>query len=219
VGKEGESGTLMSHWLASAGVKPEYAVTGADGKPVTGVETHVFRNGAVIFVALMTNPQLRVDELGPPEFRSNDRFAKEMPVTLTLPGQRYVYDIRAGKSLGAQSKLILKVPPYDPVILAVTPVAFSDLTISAPEQSARGESFDVGVRFAKGSIAGLHAMHIELTNPAGKVVDGYSGNLIARNGEATHHVPLALNDVPGRWEVRVRDVISGQVKSAMVEVH
>jgi len=139
-------------------------------------------------------------------------------VTLTLPGQRYVYDIRAGKNLGALSKLSLKVPPYDPVMVAVTPVAFSDLTISAPPEAARGESFDIGVRFTKPSVAGSHAMHVEVVNPAGNVVAAYSGNLIAPHGEATHHVPLALNDAPGRWELRVHDVISGQVKSATVEV-
>jgi hypothetical protein len=45
------------------------------GGPVVGVETHTFQNGGVHIVALHSNPELRIDELGPPEFKSNDRFA------------------------------------------------------------------------------------------------------------------------------------------------
>ena len=53
--------------LASLGVKPAFAVTDRSGKPVVGVETHVYQNGAVRIIALNSNPQLRVDELGPPD--------------------------------------------------------------------------------------------------------------------------------------------------------
>ncbi len=217
-GKEGASRKIMSQWMASAGVKPEYALTGADGRPVTGVETHVFQNGAVMFVALMTNPQLRVDELGPPEFRSNERFAKSFPVTLTLPGPRAAYDVRSGKNLGTVSMLNLTVPPYDPVILALSPIPLPELLLSAPERAARGGSLDVAVRFAHPSSAEAHVMHVDVVSPAGTIVDAYSGNRFARHGELSQRIPLALNEAPGKWEIRVHDVISGQRKEAIVEV-
>ena len=174
----------MSKWMASAGVKPEYVVTGADGKPVTGVETHTFRNGGVTFVALMSNPQLRVDELGPPEFKSNERFANPVPVILTLPGQRTVYDVRAGKNLGSLAKLNLTVPPYEPIILAVTPLPVPELVLSAPERAARGGFLDVSIRFAHPSLAEIHAFHVDVVNPAGKIAGQYSGNWAAVQGEA-----------------------------------
>ncbi len=219
IGKEGDSHRLMSQWMASAGVKPEFAVTGADGKPLTGIETHSFRNGAVTLIALMTNPQLRVEELGPPEFKSNDRFAKPTPVTLSLPGQRTVYDVRAGKSLGSSAKLNLTVPPYDPVILAIAPLPLPDLELSAPERAARGGSLDVAVHFAHPSTAGSHVIRVDIAGPDGKVMPHYSGNWIAPHGEAAHAIPLALNDSPGKWEIRVHDLISGQRKTATVEVY
>jgi hypothetical protein len=217
-GKESESKQLMSKWMASAGVKPEYVVTGPDGKPVTGVETHVFRNGGVTFIALLTNPQLRVDELGPPDFRSNDRFAKPAPVTLTLPGQRTVYDIRAGKSLGTVAKLDLTVPPYDPIILAVAPLPIPDLLLSAPDRVSRGNSAQLWVRFEKPAPPGTHVIRVDVLNPEGKRVDAYSGNWIAPQGEASRIIPLALNDPPGTWEIRVRDIISGQTRTRKLAV-
>ncbi len=219
VSKEGDSHRLASQWMASAGVKPEYAVTGADGKPVTGIETHTFRNGAVTLVALMTNPQLRVEELGPPEFKSNDRFAKPFSVTLTLPGQRFVYDVRAGKSMGSVTKLNLTVPPYDPVILAIAPVQISELLLSAPERVARGGSLDISAGFANATPAAAHALRVDVMNPAGKLARMYSGNQAARNGRAVRRIPIALNDAPGLWEIRVHDMISGQRKTASVEVY
>ena len=91
----------MGELLTRPRVKPQFAVTDTSGRPVVGVETHTFRNGGIWMVALMTNPQLRVDELGPPEFKSNERFAKPIAVKLTLPGQRFVYDVRAAKALGS----------------------------------------------------------------------------------------------------------------------
>ena len=210
---------LMGEWLAAAGVKPEFAVTGEDGKPVAGIETHTFRNGGVTLVALMTNPQLRVDALGPPEFKSNDRFAKEFKVNLTLPAARAVYDVRAGKSLGMLSKIQLTVLPYEPIILAVSPVSAQPLVLSAPDRVARGASMDVAVHFAQLSIAANHAIRMDVVNPAGKVIDHYSGNWIAPRGEAAKRIPIALNDVAGKWTIRAHDMISGQVKTAAVEVY
>ena len=68
--------------------------------PVVGEDVHVFANGGVRIVALQSNPQQRVNELGPPDFRSNKRFDKPVAVHLHLPNPMYVYDTRARKALG-----------------------------------------------------------------------------------------------------------------------
>jgi hypothetical protein len=52
-----------------------------------GVETHLFRNGGVTIIALLTNPQLRVDELGPPEFKSTIASASHEPCKLAFHGR------------------------------------------------------------------------------------------------------------------------------------
>ena len=83
----------------------------------------------------MTNPQLRVDELGPPEFKSNDRFAKPMAVRLALPGERFVYDVRGGKGDGqARRDLQCTLDPYEPTIFAIaqSPVPKLELSGARP---------------------------------------------------------------------------------------
>jgi hypothetical protein len=52
-------------------------------------------------------------------------------------------------------------------------------------------------------------MHVEVFDPGGKPVRYYSGKVNVVHGAAQFLVPSALNDTPGRWRVRVRDVISG----------
>ena len=64
----------MRKLLGENGMRPAFAAVDEMNRPVVGVETHRFRNGGVIIVGLLSNPELRVDELGPPEFKSNERF-------------------------------------------------------------------------------------------------------------------------------------------------
>jgi hypothetical protein len=60
--------------------------------------------------------------------------------------------------------------------------------------------------------------HVEVTDPAGRLVRQYSGNVIADGETATHPLPLALNDQIGTWRIRVTDASSGQTVESAVEV-
>lgn len=218
VSKEAATHRMMGELLEGAGVKPEFAVTDASGKPVVGVETHTFRNGGVRIVALMTNPQLRVNELGPPEFRSNDRFAKPVTVKLALPGERFVYNVRTGSAMGNLRELQVTLDPYEPSIFAIAPSAMPQLEVSVPLRLKRGDTAELGVSFATATPAARHVLHIDVVNPSGQIVDYYSGNLLAPEGRANKVVPIAFNDPAGRWEIRVKDLMTGQSRKSSVEV-
>jgi hypothetical protein len=218
VGKESATHRMMGELLKQAGVKPEFAVTDASGRPVVGVETHTFRNGGVRIVALMTNPQLRVDELGPPEFKSNDRFAKPITVRLALPGNGFVYDVRARKAAGSLRELQVTLDPYEPAIFAIAPSAMPKLEVSTPARVNRGETAQLGVSFAAATPAERHVLHVDVVNPSGQTVDYYSGNLLAPEGRANKPIPIAVNDPAGRWEIRVRDLLTGQSSTSAFEV-
>jgi glycosyl hydrolase family 42 (putative beta-galactosidase) len=219
VHKEGEVHRLMHGLLEAAGVRPEFPVTDDSGAPVVGVETHLFRNGGVYLIGLLTNPQLRVDELGPPEFKSNDRFAKPRTVKLGLPQEMYVYDVRASKALGKQKSLTVALDPYEPAIFAASPVAFADLEIAAPAGAHRGETATISFRYTRRSPAATNVFHLDVIDPAGKTVDYYSGNIIAPAARQAKLVPFAVNDAAGKWTLKVHDLVSGQSRTASVEVN
>jgi hypothetical protein len=67
--------------------------------------------------------------------------------------------------------------------------------------------------------ARMHTLHLDVIDPAGKVVDYYSGNLLATSATASKLVPLAYNDAAGRWSARVHDLLSGQTKTEQFEVY
>jgi hypothetical protein len=219
IGKEAPARQMAQQVFAASGVRPEYAVTDESGQHPTGVETHLFRNGGVTIIGLLTNPQLRVDELGPPEFKSNDRFAKPRTVKLALPREMFVYDVRAPKTLGRQTEITVTLDPYEPAIFAASPVAIAELEISAPARVQRGESVQIGLGFARASPAATHVFHLDVIDPAGKMVDYYSGNIISSQGHAAKLLPVAYNDPRGKWTLRVHDLLSGQTRTIAVEVY
>lgn len=217
LGKEGTVLEAARKLFATAGVSPAFAVTGADGAPLSGVETHRFRNGGVTILGLLTNPQLRVDELGPPEFKSNQRFEQPRKLRLALPREEYVFDIRRAEPLGRRKLIELTLDPYEPVLLAVASEPLSRLRVAAPKGLAPGGNVMIGL--AMDSPAAVHVMGVDVIDPSGKAVPHYSGNLLAPNGRAAKLLPLAFNDPPGTWRVVVRDLLTGQSITREMEIH
>jgi len=216
-GKEGPEHRRIGGLLAAA-VKPQFAVTDSADRPVVGVETHTFRNGGVRIVGLMTNPQLRVDELGPPEFRSNERFAKPVTVKLALPVESFVYDVRAAKALGRRSAVQVTVDPFEPSIFAIAPSPMPNLELAVPARVRRGDTASVGVTFSGATPAANHVLHVDVVNPSGETIRYYGRNLLAPEGRAVQRIPIACNDPAGQWEVRVKDLLTAQTKTSTFEV-
>jgi hypothetical protein len=207
VKKEGEVHEAIGKLLS--GVKPEFPVLGAEGKPVVGVETHSFMNGGVRIVALLSNPQLRVDELGPPEFKSNERFAQPVTVRLHIPKGMQVYDIRGAKDIGRPSEVKVTLDPYEPAIYAITASPLPPLELSAPANARRGDTVQVALRFTGTSPAATNVVHFEVFDPTGKLVPHYSGNAILQHGAGARPIAIAQSDARGTWRITATDVFTG----------
>jgi len=218
VGKEQGAIGLMGRLFKNASVAPAFAVTQSSGEAAVGVELHTFRNGGVNIVGLLSNRQLYIEDLGPPETVSNQRFDKPRTVLLTLPGDSYLYDVRAAKPLGKRKQVTIQLDPYEPTILSVSPVPLPTLAFSAPSRLGRGQSGQVGLSFAGPSPAAAHVFHVDVVDPAGKIASHYGGNVLAPKGRVDRLLPLALSDQAGNWTIRVRDMLTGQAQSKSVEV-
>jgi len=186
------------------------------GQNAVGVETHVFRNGGATIVGLLSNPQLRVDELGPPEFKSNERFEKPRRVRLLLDADTYVYDVRNGQFGGKQNRVEFTLDPYEPAVYALLPSAARDLYVSAPGVATPGSTAQVS--FSTDPTAAISVFHAEVIDPSGNIAAHYSGNFFGAEGRGGIQIPFAVNDVPGKWEVSVRDVLTGKTARGTVEV-
>ena len=218
VGKEREALRQFGRMFKESGVAADIAISETSGEPAVGVELHTFRNGGVNLIGLLANPQLYVDDLGNKKEFTNQRFQKPRAVLLTLPAELYLYDIRAGKALGKKKQLTVQLDPYEPTIYAVSSSPFPVLALSAPARLGRGQSGELGFSFNGVSSAAVHVLHVDVVNPEGKTVAYYSGNVLAPGGTASKLLPLAMNDRPGNWTVRVKDILTGQTQAATIEV-
>ncbi len=217
-GNEGATHKLIRDLFRENKIEPEFAVTDSAGGTVVGVETHVFRNGGVHVVTLMSNPLLRVDELGPPDFQTNKRFEKAVDVKLKLPSPMYIYNSRTGKPLGQKQSLAVTVGPYEPVMLALSPTPLPKLNVFAPASAARGAIVEIGIS-AGATPADNHIYHVDVLNPQGTRVPYYTENLIASHGHARKLLPLAVNDAVGQWKIRIRDGFTGETKETILAVN
>jgi hypothetical protein len=199
---------MVEKLLRSNGVNPPFTIDDGSGHSPIGVEMHVYANGGVRVVALDSSPQQRVSSLGPPNFKSNDRFAKPVTVHLRLPHKMYVYDTRARKALGQHKDLTLTVDPYQPTILATSDSPLPEMQVEMPAKAHRGDTVNVTVH-ALPAQAQTSIFNVEVKNPQGKKMVFYSGNIIA-NGGGVRSIPLAGNDPTGDWTVTVHDIMSGQ---------
>ncbi|MFB3922033.1 MAG: beta-galactosidase [Terriglobia bacterium] len=218
LGNEQPVRELVGRLLQENASPPAYRLVDRSGEAFLGIETHDFRNGGIDIVGLHTNPQLSVADLGPPETISNRRFEKPRTVSLTLPEEAYLYDLRLARGLGKLKQVTIQLDPYEPTLIAISPAPFGRLNVRAPDRVKRGATAQVGISLEGGSPAATHVFHVDVYEPSGKAAPQYSGNLLASHGRAAKVLPFALSDEAGPWEIRVKDILSGQSKAVTMDV-
>jgi hypothetical protein len=159
-----------------------------------------------------------VDELGPAEFKSNERFESPVTVKVSLPASMYLYDLRQCKFLGEQRSLTVTVNPYEPTMIAAVPGRFAAPMISAPSAATRGSLVQLGFDLP-GSPAALHAVHVDVIDPEGHKALNLSGNILAEDGHGVKLIPLAFNDPTGKWTLKVHDLLSGNQQTLTMMVN
>ena len=63
-----------------------------------------------------------------------------------------------------------------------------------------------------------HVVRLDVVGPMGQVVPVASGTVRVPPGGSLWHLPLALDDMPGLWQVRATDVVSGHAAVATLQV-
>jgi hypothetical protein len=201
--ERGDMRPLIGPILTEQGLLPRFPVTARDGRMTDDVETYVFRNGGVTILALQRYP-------------AGADGAE--PVVLTLPAPSFVYDMLDRRPLGRADRLELALDAVEPTLLALAEAPLPAPVVTAPARLRLGDTGTIRIAPAGPSPAAFHVFHVEVTDPAGRLVRQYSGNVIADGETATHPLPLALNDQIGTWRIRVTDASSGQTVESAVEV-
>ena len=200
---------LLGHLLGEAGVKHQYRVTNEQGRLPHGVEIHPFAAGALRVLALHRNFQLRVSELGPPEYQQQDALEKPMSLSVNLGEPFAIYDQRKGQFLGVRDSVTTDLPKYEPTVLALLPARVGVLSIEAPDSARRGELIEVGLSLTGQRLGDTHAFRVQVLDPEGQPVEVSTRTLVAHNGKSKWAIPFAVSDASGSYTLLVSDVATG----------
>jgi hypothetical protein len=74
------------------------------------------------------------------------------------------------------------------------------------------------VSFSTDPTAATSVFRVEVTDPSGNIATHYSGNFFGTDGRGGIQISFAVNDTPGKWDVRVRDVLTGKTARSTIEV-
>ena len=134
--------------------------------------------------------------------------------------EKAVYDCLTGKYLGRISKIPAIPANRFRALYALLPYKVKALTVKPAVTAAKpGERVPVKINIVtdKGS-PGNHGVHVTVFAPDGKEAKHYSGNLLLKDGEGGFELPFALNDSPGKWELKVKDAATGITGKASVNL-
>ena len=98
---------LMSHLLERADVRPRVRIVDKQGDPAPACEVVRFADGGLTYVAVVSDHRLA------------DATTQE--VSIHLPAQAVVYDIRTRELLGKTKVVQRTLVPGDPLLLALMP--------------------------------------------------------------------------------------------------
>lgn len=146
--------------------------------------------------------------------------AQDVPATLTFPREGFLYDVREGRLLGQGRAIEKRLRAADGALFALLPAKIERLTVT-PEAPARrpGELIRYRAQLeAQGKLPGLAVFRVEIVAPDGQPRSHYNLNLTARDSRAEGAFQSALNDTPGRWTIRITDLVTRVAGSASVEL-
>lgn len=200
---EDDGPKLIDRLLAASGVRPHAQIAGASGGSLLeNYEVNVLRDGPVEYVGVYCNTT--------PDDAEH--------VAIEFPDARETYDLREGKYLGRTKRAKLPLRAYGAAVFARLDYQVTGLSIKAAD-ALRGGAVPVAVDLAcTGKSPGRHVVRLEVLAPDGLANHFYTQNVDTRGGQWRGEVFTALNDPPGPWTVRAREVMSGHTATTQFQL-
>ena len=127
----------------------------------------------------------------------------------------HVYDVRARTYLGETDRVTAKTPRTEAAVWAVLPAKVEGVAVSGlPSSAPRGTnlSLDFAIEQSSNRTIGQfpdYVLHIEFVAPSGACRFHMKRNILTDGGKAHLDFPMAFNDEPGEWTVRVTEPLTG----------
>jgi hypothetical protein len=202
-----------------AGISRAATVTERGLGTTAGIELTCFRQGQAGMAVAIANRTYRQSGIG--EKLADDvlgSFETKRSLTLSFPEQAHTWNSRTGRYLGKTDSVTQAMEPLRPLIVSRLPYRVRGVRVDVPASVSAGDRVTVGLSLRADGDPVDHAMNVEVHAPDGCWCYWYSGVVVARSGRGDHTFTLALDDVPGRWLIRVRDTVTGAVAERPLRV-
>jgi hypothetical protein len=84
--------------------------------------------------------------------------------------------------------------------------------------AALGQPTAITLTLDASKTPGRHVVHVEVLSPSGATMPLYTQNVVLEAGRGQLQLNTALNDPPGAWQIRAREVISGLTAQETIEL-
>jgi len=148
--------------------------------------------------------------------RSRGAYGGRFAAKVRIPsGDWAVYDVIAGKRLPTQPDgegltFTVDIERFGGTLIALYPSPVAKVEVSCdPVERSRPARWTVRILDSnRRPIDALQPIEVAVTDPNGRPSE-HSGHYVARSGQLHLTPTIAVNDLPGRWEVRVEELASG----------
>ncbi|NLO05821.1 MAG: LamG domain-containing protein [candidate division WS1 bacterium] len=145
--------------------------------------------------------------------------------TLTMARGGRVYDLvnhREVETAQADGRITIarQFGPAEGLVYMVTERPIASIRLTAPQETTSGSRVTIAAEIlddAGERIDAVVPVRVDLLDPAGHAAE-FSGWYGATGGGVEVNADLAINDMPGLWQIRVQELASGKTASAYLRV-
>jgi hypothetical protein len=190
---------------AAAGVQPALIVKRSDGGFLDLVEPRVWKNGEATVLGLWNELNIRFFAM---DGKVPEAVAQE--ATITLPEERYVYDLRQGTALGKTKELRTRLLPGRANFFGLFRCEIQGLKLSvSPNAPKPGQSVEVNLALDTPTpVKAKTAVYILVFDPKGQPAAWANRVVLLEDGVGRTTFPVAFNDAPGPWKVKASEIFS-----------
>ena len=143
---------------------------------------------------------------------------KTRKTTVHLTKEAHIYDVMGGTYHGVSDRITALIKPGIAKLFALLPHRVEKVAVAAPAGVEQGGELRYEVALTANAKPGRHVLRLSVIDPAGAELAHYGRNLDCEAGRAAGAIRLALDERPGRYLLRVRDVATGEAGQATVDV-
>ncbi len=188
------------------GPKPQWDVKDAEGKLWLNGRVSAFVRGKARIVGILPGRPRNV----------------QSPVScrVQLAAPAHIYHLRSGKYLGRTAQINTETLFTSPVFLSALPYRVQKMTIQAPARHRAGTACPVRIALvASGDVAQARPVwRLNVFGPDGGNRSYYARTLYPEGLQASATIPFAINDPSGKWQIVVRDILTGLQATASVRL-